>query len=171
MVLRSRWLRQGLGGPWKGAGEEERPVEPSGPTFHGRPVHLAASSRQLAAPLQPTEKSDQLLDSTTARSLAPTTPTAPTTSTTPTTSPHKGFCEHFPVSVDTSLCGRGHVWLQILKKKWATCPSVSPNREREHFWAAPVDTIWWVFLQMWQKLKSCKDIGRRVSLINMNRFL
>ena len=98
----------GLGGPWKGAGEEERPVEPSGPTFHGRPVYLAASNRQLAAPLQPTEKSDQLLDSTTARSLAPTTPT---------TSPHKGFCEHFPVSVDTSLCGRGHVWLQILKKK------------------------------------------------------
>ena len=168
MVLRSRWLRQGLGGPWKGAGEEERPVEPSGPTFHGRPVHLAASSRQLAAPLQPTEKSDQLLDSTTARSLAPTTPTAPTTSTTPTTSPHKGFCEHFPVSVDTSLCGRGHVWLQILKKKWATCPSDSPN-----IFGQLLSTQYgeWVFLQMWQKLKSCKDIGRRVSLINMNRFL
>ena len=94
----------GLGGPWKGGGVREASRTP-GPTFHGRPVHLAASNRQLAAPHQPTEKSDQLLDSTTARSLAPTT------------SPRKGFCEHFPVSVDTSLCGRGHVWLQILKKK------------------------------------------------------
>ena len=104
----------GLGGPWKGGGVREASRTP-GPTFHGRPVHLAASNRQLAPSHQPTKKSDQLLDSPTTRNLAGTTrrPASDKVSVDTFQSP----LTLVSVEEDTCAC-------KYWKEKSATCPKV-----------------------------------------------